>query len=146
MRTVLKQHTGRSHDRAETILAFPGEDIGSSFSSDSGSSKIFTSLGYGGIKMMYWGGFTSLEQTFSIPNTIKLRGSLLASLNKDSSFTIYNPSNGAKIMDLFIFSDLSWAALLEDNKFYVSPGAESYINIYDGNTDRELRKSEFMIR
>ncbi|HAK46350.1 MAG TPA: hypothetical protein DCO79_10600 [Spirochaeta sp.] len=143
MRTVLKQHTGRNHDRAETILAFPGENIGSSFTSDSNSSKIFTSLGYGGVKMLYWGGFTSLEKTFSIPKILKLRGNLLASLNKDSSFTIFNPSNGAKVMDLFIFKDLSWAALLEGNVFYASPGAENYINIYDGNSATELRKTDY---
>ncbi|MDC7225634.1 MAG: hypothetical protein PQJ61_02590 [Spirochaetales bacterium] len=146
MRTVLKQHTGRSHDRAETVLAFPGENIESSFTSDINSSKIFTSLGYGGIKMMYWGGFTSLEKTFSIPRTLKLRGNLLASLNKDSSFTIFNPSNGAKVMDLFIFSDLSWAALLEGDVFYASPGAEKYVNIYDGNTEKELRKSDYILK
>lgn len=146
MRTVLKQHTGRQHDRSETLLAFPGENIGSSFTSDSDSSKIFTSLGYGGIKMMYWGGFTSLEQTFSIPKNLKLHGNLLAALNKDSSFTIFNPSNGAKVMDLFIFKNLSWAALLEGNLFYASPGAEQYINIYDGTTALELKQEDFRMR
>ena len=146
MRTVLKQHTGRSHDRSETILAYPGEDIDASFASDSGSSKIFTSLGYDGIKLLYWGGFTSLEGSFSIPKSLKLRGNLLASLNQDSSFAIFNPSSGAKVMDLFIFDDLSWAALLSDNKFYVSTGAEKYINVYDGNTDKSLNKSKYMIR
>ncbi len=146
MRTVLKQHTGRSHDRAETILAVPGEDFSASFASDTDSSKLFTSLGYNGVKMLYWGGFTSLEKSLSIPKKLKLEGTLLASLNHDSSFTIFNSSNGSKIMDLFIFSDLSWAALLSDNMFYVSAGAEKYITAYDGNTDRELRKTEYMIK
>ncbi len=145
MRTVLKQHTGKNHDRAETLLAYPGEDIGSSFASDSGSSKIFTSLGYGGVKMLYWGGFTSLETDFSIPKTLKLSGNLLAALNLNSSLTIYNPSNGAKVMDLFIFEDLSWAAFLSSNKIYASEGADKYINIYNGDSDQPLRKSLYMI-
>ena len=145
MRTVLKQHTGRNHDHSETVLAFPGEDIGSSFTSDTNSSKIFTSLGYGGVKMLYWGGFTTLEKTFSIPKVLKMQGKLLASLNKDSSFTIFNPSNGAKIMDLFIFKDLSWAALLEGDQYYASSGAEEYINIYDGNTINSLRTRDFRL-
>ena len=145
MRTVLKQHTGRSHDHSETILAFPGEDIGSSFTSDKNSSKIFTSLGYGGVKMLYWGGFTTLEKTFSIPKILKLHGKILASLNEDSSFTIFNPSNGAKVMDLYIFSDLSWAALLEGDVYYTSPGAEGYINIYDGNSDKKLKTVDFRL-
>ena len=146
MRTVLKQHTGRNHDRAETIFAVPGENIDASFASDANSSKIFTSLGSGGVKMLYWGGFTPLETTFSIPKTLKLSGNILAALNQDSSFTIFNLSNGAKLMDLFIFRDLSWAALLADNKIYASQGAEKYINVYDGNTDKELRQSRFMFR
>lgn len=146
MRTVLKQHTGRDHDRSETLFAVPGEDIDSTFTSDSESSKIFTSLGYGGVKMLYWGGFTSLENTSSIPKTLKLRGSLLATLNQDSSFTIFKPSNGAKIMDLFIFNDFSWAALLPENKFYVSEGAEAYVNVYQADSDTELSKLKYMIK
>ncbi len=146
MRTVLKEHTGRNHDRAETIMAFPGEDIGASFSSDFKSSKIFTSLGYGGVKMLYWGGFTSLDNSFSIPRNLKLRGNILISLNQDSSFSIWNPSTGQRVMDLYIFKDLSWAALLSENKYYASPGAEKYINIFDGNSIRELRKIKYRIK
>jgi len=146
MRTVLKEHTGRNHDRAETIMAFPGEDIDASFASDQNSSKIFTSLGYGGVKMLYWGGFTSLENSFSIPRDLKLRGNILISLNQDSSFTIWNPSTGQRVMDLYIFKDLSWAALLSEDKYYASPGAEKYINIYSGNSTRELRKTKYRIK
>lgn len=146
MRTVLKEHTGRNHDRAETIIAFPGEDIGAAFSSDRNSSKIFTSLGFGGVKMFYWGGFTSLENTFSIPRALKLRGNILISLNQDSSFTIWNPANGARVLDLYIFKDLSWAALLSQDKYYATPGAEKYINIYSDNTTKELRKTKYLIK
>ncbi len=146
MRTVLKQHTGRNHDRAETLIAFAGENIGASFVSDKNSSKIFTSLGYDGIKMLYWGGFTALDKSFSTPKELKLGDKLLASLNQDSSITIFDSSNGSKIMDLFIFKDLSWAAMMSDNKFYVSPSSEKYINIYDGSSDKELLKSKYMLR
>lgn len=146
MRTVLKEHTGRNHDRAETIMAFPGEDIEAAFASDGNSSKIFTSLGHGGVNMLYWGGFTSLENTFSIPRELKLRGKILISLNQDSSFTIWNSSTGQRVMDLYIFKDLSWAALLSGDKYYASPGAEKYINVFSGNTSKELRKNRYLLK
>ena len=145
MRTVLKQHTGRNHDRAETILAFPGEDINASFTSDSESSKIFTSLGYGGIKMLYWGGFTQLETGQSIPMVLKLHEQVLSALNHNSSLSIYNTSNGSKLMDVYIFRDLSWAAILDGGRFYASSGAEKYVNIYDSDTGRSLQKNKYII-
>ena len=145
MRTVLKEHTGRNYDRAETIMAFPGEDFGATFTSDIYSSKIFTSLGYGGVKMLYWGGFTSLENPLSIPRSLKLRGNILVSLNQDSSFSIWNPSTGERVMNLYIFKDLSWAALLSNDRYYASPGAEKYIGIYSSGETRELSRRKYRI-
>ena len=143
LRTVLKQHTGRNYDRSETLMAFPGEDIEAAFTSDLYSSRIFTSLGYGGIKMLYWGGFTDLESTVSIPRALKLRGNILIALNQDSSFTIWNPSTGKKLMDLYIFRDLSWAAVLSNNRYYASSGAERYISIFKEKSINELYKGKY---
>ena len=146
MRTVLKQHTGKNHDRAETILAFPGEDINAAFASDTSSSKIFTSLGHGGIKMLYWGGFTQLEAGDSIPMHLKLYRNILSALNQDSSMSIYNTSNGTKVMDIYFFKDFSWAAVFPDRTYYASEGADKYINIYDGESGKKLNNSAYRVK
>ncbi len=146
IKTVLKEYTGRNHDKADTIIAFPGEDIGATFASDPHSSKIFTTLGFSGVKLLYWGGFTKLDNISGIPRDIRLFGNILISLNQDNSFTIWNPSNGNRIMDLFIFDDLSWAASLTDNKYYASEGAEKYISIYDGTSTKTLNKAKFRLK
>ncbi|MDC7126090.1 MAG: hypothetical protein PQJ46_11025, partial [Spirochaetales bacterium] len=145
MRTILKQRTGKHFEKITTIISYPGEDITSSFVSDPNSSKIFTSIAHSGINMIYWRGLTSLSKTFSIPEALKLNGDILVTQNRDSSFTIYNQLNGKKIMDFFVFEDLSYAAFLGDNKIYCSPGAEKYINIFNGSTNSELNKDGFNI-
>lgn len=52
LKTVLKSHRGRTLEITETLLTYPGEDAEASFIVDKNRSRVFTSLGFGGIHML----------------------------------------------------------------------------------------------
>lgn len=128
MRTVLKQHSSQNLKKVTTIFSYFGEDINSTFLPDFINTKLFTTIGQSGIKMLYWGGYTSMEEDFSIPINIDANNDFLIALNKDSSFSIYDQSTGNKLMNLYIFKDLSWGIILKNNEYYTKNGAERYFN------------------
>ena len=92
------------------------------------------------------GGFTPLENSFSLPRELRLSNPVIAALNGDGSFTIWNSRNGTKLMDLYIFKDLSWTALLSGGSFFASEGADRYISVYAGNTGKKLNKFDYRVK
>lgn len=105
MRTVLKKHIGRTYEHIQTLAAFPGEDTGAQFALDPQSGKVFTSLGYQGIQMIYWNGFTPLEESDSVPRELKIGDNQIIALNRDRSVSLWSTADGTKVMDLFLFKE-----------------------------------------
>ncbi len=127
LKTVLKAHRGRSLEITETLLTYPGEDSNASVIVDKNRSRVFTTLGFGGIHMLSWNGFTSLEESDHIPRKLFLYKNILASINSDSSISVWNTSSGSLILDIYIMENGDWAAVVKDGNVFSSPGAEKYI-------------------
>lgn len=131
--TVLKSHTGSTMERTETVLAYPGEDHKASFILDPESSRIYTSLGFEGVKILSWGGITMMERTEHIPRELHIQGDLLIALNRDSSLSIWNKRNGMKVLEFYLFQDNNWVAVFGDGShmnhksYQSSAGGERYI-------------------
>ncbi len=123
LKTVLKSHRGKSLEITRTLLTYPGEDAAASFIVDKNRSRVFTSLGFGGINMLSWNGFTSLESSTHIPRKLHLYKDILFSVNSDSSITLWDTARGTIILDMYILKNGGWAALRKDGKVFASPNA-----------------------
>lgn len=127
LKTVLKTHRGASLERSRTLLAFSGEDQSAAFAVDQDDSTVYTSLGYGHVRMYRWGGFTSLQRAERIPRKLEASGGFLFALNTDNTITAWNSRTGRIAAELYFFNDETFAALYPDGTTSTSPGADRYM-------------------
>lgn len=127
LRTILKGRSGSNMDREEILLTFPGEDPDASFITSGNDTTLFTSLGYGGVSMLTWNGFTSLQRVEHIPRQLELHNGLLYSLNRDSSVSLWSTDSGDAICTVYIFDDDNWAVVFTSGESYSSPGASELL-------------------
>ncbi len=143
LRTVLKAHRGSSFEKTETILAFRGENPDAAFVVDPADSSIYTTLGYGEITLLSWNGFTSLEKTDHIPGKLVIHGDYLFSLNTDLSVSVFNKNTGRAALELYLFDDYSWLAVLPSGKFHSAKNGERYLSIYKGDEETRLNLKSY---
>ena len=127
LKTVLKSHKGSSLEITRTLLTYPGEDSAASFVIDKKKSRVFTSLGFGGISMLSWNGFTSLETSAHIPRKLHLYKNILFSVNSDSSITLWDTTKGTIIMDMYLLKNGGWVAIRKDGKIFSSENAKQAV-------------------
>lgn len=127
LKTVLKVHSGPSWERSRTLLAFSGEDQSATFALDEDDSTIFTSLGYGHVRMYRWGGFTSLQRAARIPEKLVAGDGLLMALNTDNTVTLWDTGSGRILRELYFFTNGSYASVEADGNISASPAAESFL-------------------
>lgn len=132
--TVLKAHPLSTLGNGTPLLSYPGEDNNAGLAVDSAANSVFTSLGFRGVKELFptTGQTTELQGTDHVARKLIVHGKWLVSLNADSSLTVWNRVTGRRIFDLYLFKNLSWAAILASGQFVASPGAEKYIKVFNG--------------
>jgi WD40 repeat protein len=128
LRTVLKAHDGASFERETTLLTYPGEDPDASFAAETDGTRLFTSLGYSGVLMLEWDGFTPLERIEHIPRSLSIYRNLLFSLNRDHSISVWSTENGNALFTFYLFDDKSWAAVYRDDRTFSSPEAKPLLH------------------
>jgi WD40 repeat protein len=128
LRTVLKSHEGTQFDRETTLLTYPGEDPNASFVAEGSGTRLFTSLGYSGVLMLEWDGFTPMERIEHIPRNLYIHRNFLFSLNRDSSISAWSTENGEAVLTFFLFDDDSWAAVYNDGETFNSPEAAQLLH------------------
>ena len=132
--TVLKNHQLATLDNGQPLLSYPGEDHSSGLAVDSASDTVFSSLGFDGVKQIdpTTGSITDFQSTDHIPRKLIVHGNWVISLNTDSTITVWNRLTGKRLLDLYVFKNLSWAAILSSGKFISSPGADRYLQVFNG--------------
>lgn len=108
IRTVLKVYRGGEFQRVETLSAIPGEDHKASVLYDPYTSKLYTTLGTAGIRIIQWGGFTTNQHSGHIPSRLAVNRQLLFSLNQDGSVSAWYKHNGRAAFTLYRFENGSW--------------------------------------
>ena len=133
-KTVLKNHQLATLDNGQPLLSYPGEDHSSGLAVDSASDTVFSSLGFDGVKQIdpTTGSITDFQSTDRIPRKLIVHGNWVISLNTDSTITVWNRLTGKRLLDLYVFKNLSWAAILSSGKFISSPGADRYLQVFNG--------------
>ena len=140
--TVLKQLQGDNFQRSQPLLSFPGEDHSATFVLD--SLHVFTSLGHSGIQVSGWEGFSALDSVEHIPRKISIDETLLASLNSNSSVSIWNKRSGGWLGDIYLFDDGEWIFVSNDEKVSASPRGMQFLKVFEGS--REIPAAPFRLR
>ncbi|WP_020612323.1 WD40 repeat domain-containing protein [Sediminispirochaeta bajacaliforniensis] len=128
LRTVLKSHDGHAFEREFTLLTYPGEDPDASFVADPNGTDLYTSLGYSGVLLLKWDGFTPLGRIEHIPRRLALHKNLLFSLNRDYSISMWSKNDGRALLTFYLFDDSNWAAVYEDGATFSSPEAKKLLH------------------
>lgn len=134
MSTVLKSHPLATLGNGTSLYSYSGEDQNAGIAVAAASDSIYTSLGFSGVRHIVAssGKTTKLESTNHIPRKLIINGKWLISLNTDSTVSIWNRSTGKRIATLYVFKDLSWAAVLASGQYLASPGADTYLKLFNG--------------
>ena len=110
-RSVLKVYRGDNFQKVSTLLSVPGEDHKATLLYDPYSTKIYTTLGATGIRVIAWGGVTTNQKTGHIPSTLEVNRNFLFALNQDGSVSCWDKKNGKEYFTIYQFSNGSWIAL-----------------------------------
>jgi WD40 repeat protein len=140
--TVLKQLQGDNFQRRQPLLSFPGEDHSATFVLD--SLRVFTSLGHSGIQVSDWQGFSALDSVEHIPRKISIDETLLASLNSNSSVSIWSKRSGGWLGDFYLFDDGQWVFVRNDKKIVASERGMQFLKIFEDG--REVSSAPFRQR
>lgn len=136
LRTVLKRHSGDDYTQAETLLTSLGENPSAHLYIEDDGTRIYTSLGTQGVKMLYWGGFTPFEPGTGNPGKLIVMEDYLLSLNSDNSISFWGKTTGELDFTLYLFKDLNWILLFPQGRYMTSGDAEKYIRIFEGNSTK----------
>lgn len=115
MRTVLKVYRGENFERVETLAAIPGEDHKATLIFDPYTSKLFTTLGTVGIRIIQWGGFTTNQFSGHIPAQLAVNKDFLLALNQDGSISAWHKNRGKAAFSVYQFPNDSWVSI-QDGK------------------------------
>ncbi|MBN2534064.1 MAG: hypothetical protein JXB88_14335 [Spirochaetales bacterium] len=125
--TQFKMHSGRGYEDEKVLFAFPGEDLSASLVAASSGDYIYTSLGYNHITAWDGENIISFPECPHIPRKLYVADKLLISLNRDQSVSIWDRYKRERMMDLYLFKDFDWVAVLPGNRYMTSENGEMYI-------------------
>jgi hypothetical protein len=119
-RTRLKVHSGYGFERNRVLLDYAGEDISAGLTVDS-LGRAYTSLGFE--RVAVWDGerLGRLEEARHVHRDLYVAGDKLIASNRDGSFTFWDTESRSLLLDLYLFQDTSWGAVLPDGRTYVPP-------------------------
>ena len=130
--TVLRSHQGDILENSKKIYSRNGEDPDGRIAVDNGE-LFFSTRGENRILRQDRRLFAQVEKNNNIPATLSMTDRLLVALNRDSSVTMWDRRTGKKILDLFIFDNLSWVIVDSNGDVHGSGNSEKYITRYDVN-------------
>ncbi|HEC61717.1 MAG TPA: hypothetical protein ENI27_05625 [bacterium] len=125
-KTELKLHTGLGLDRSRILDRFDGEDLGASLVLDD-AGNLYSSLGMSAVKV--WNGLRllELERSGRLPRKLFFHEGKLYALNRDSTITVWDLRTRRILFDIYVFKDLSWAALSPKGTVFRSQDAKKYL-------------------
>jgi WD40 repeat protein len=126
-KTFVRLHEGGGLERSRPIIQFAGEDPGAAILFEASRERIYTTLGYEGVRVWDGGRLARLEEPTHIPRDLALADRLLVARNTDSTVSVWDTRTGKLELEFYLFRDLSWLAVLPQEHAYVNNGADRYI-------------------
>jgi WD40 repeat protein len=125
--TVVKRNKGPEYDNEEIIFGYMGEDLSASLDFNPVNSELYTSLGYGPIRVWNGRSVRFFQETIHVPRYLQSSNRLVFSLNRDSTVSIWDKTSRKLLLDLYLFKDLSWIAVFPNENAYISQDADEYL-------------------
>ena len=137
LETVLKTHDANTFAPGGSLMSYAGVDLGASLTVDPSNGDLYTTLGFRGVRRLGKLGGTAdslayLERSDHIPRKLAIEKEWVVAVNTDSTLSVWDKATGRRVLDLYLFRDFTWLALLPDGNFYASPGAQRYVKGFQG--------------
>lgn len=129
--TQFKMHTGRGYENEKVLFTFPGEDLSASLAAATSGDYIYTSLGYSQIAAWDGENINRFPECPHIPRKLYVADKLLISLNRDQTVSIWDRYTKERMLDLYLFNDYNWVAVLPGNRYLTSEDGDKYVKIID---------------
>ena len=128
--TNLVMHEGASFERESLLQSFPEEDLDASIALDPDTRVLYASFGRD--RVSAWDGkqMKTVILDNAAPRKLVARDALLFSLNKDSTVTVSDSATGARLAEIYLFSDGEWCSLFRDGRYAASPGGDMHVKVY----------------
>jgi hypothetical protein len=127
--TNLMRHDGPGFETETLLDSVAEEDLDAGLSLDPDSHELYAALGRD--RVVAWDGRTlrTLALENSVPRLLVARGSLLFSVNRDSTITVADAKTGAQRARLALFKDGEWAAVFTDGTYTASTGGDLHVRV-----------------
>ncbi len=131
-RTTLSRYDGSTLQSQTVVDSAPGEFVSASLTIDPASSYLYTSLGREVVRE--WTGRKMERLAESARGTLGLYalGGVLASLERDSSISLWDTAADRPVGVISPFHDGSWAAVMADGAIFGSSEGRSKVEIIVG--------------
>lgn len=127
--TALRRRNGGDLDRSQLLLSRDGEDLSASFVVDPATGYVYTTVGHESIVLLSGHRTREFSVTDHVPRKLYVHRNFLYSLNRDSSITIFQKYSGQRLMDVYLFQNDGWAAIVHGTGEYVAERADSYLTV-----------------
>ncbi len=128
-RTSLTLYEGEELQKAAVLYSADGEYTSASLSIDPTKDFLYTSLGREVVKMWTGGSLESLADSARGTLTLCALDGLLASLQRDSTVSLWDTTANRAFADIYPFADGSWAAVMADGTILGSPVGQRKVGI-----------------
>ena len=128
--TSLLRHDGTGLDHAVVMDSVPDEDLNVSVALDPAEGRLYATLGVDRVVAGDSNGVQVLTLANSAPRRIAARGGLLFALNKSGSVSVFDGVSGARVAEIYLFSDGEWCMLLSDGRYAASPGGDIHVRVF----------------
>jgi hypothetical protein len=129
-RTNLAQYKGAGLQSETIVDSAEGEFPSASLSFDPASHLLYTSLGREEVKAWTGGSLERLGDSARATLALCAFDGLLASLQRDSSVSLWDTAADEPYGEIYPFADGSWAAVMADGTFFGSPEGLKKVEVF----------------
>jgi len=132
--TVLMSHEGPGFENDRVLHRQEGEDLSASLALYSGSGIVFTSQSAGAITVWDGGAEGSIPSEGRVPRQLAAAEGVLASVNRDATVSLWNPSARRFAADLYLLASGDWCLAAASGRWSATDGAAALVRVSVGGS------------
>jgi hypothetical protein len=127
--TVLTGHGGPGFEGERVLARYEDEDLSAALALDPATGTVYASLGFGGI--VAWDGSSAglIASEGRVPRRLAAAPGLLASVNRDSAVSLWDPATRALAADLYLLASGDWCQVGAGGRWSASDGAAPLVRV-----------------
>jgi hypothetical protein len=127
--TVLTGHGGPGFEGERVLARYEDEDLSAALALDPATGTVYASLGFGGI--VAWDGSSAgfIASEGRVPRRLAAAPGLLASVNRDSAVSLWDPATRALRADLYLLASGDWCLVGAGGRWSATDGAAPLVRV-----------------